>query len=171
MQLELLNLYVGNHYFHLTRYLLGYYLVCGLLLCWRCHVIIIGALDPAPPLWRPVQSFPPLCRLTSNQMPSVTYRDLILYNHLCLQSSHKTFKIKRFLAKKQKQNRPIPQWIRMKTGNKIRYGFSSTYSMVRHLSDIFEPGFCPACSQGPYKSFESLASSTVHFLQNLCKDI
>ncbi|GAB1302707.1 60S ribosomal protein L39 [Apodemus speciosus] len=35
-------------------------------------------------------------------------------------SSHKTFRIKRFLAKKQKQNRPIPQWIRMKTGNKIR---------------------------------------------------
>ncbi|CAI5793535.1 60S ribosomal protein L39 [Podarcis lilfordi] len=39
----------------------------------------------------------------------------------CSMSSHKTFKIKRFLAKKQKQNRPIPQWIRMKTGNKIRY--------------------------------------------------
>uniref|UniRef100_A0A2K6K0K2 Ribosomal protein L39 n=3 Tax=Colobinae TaxID=9569 RepID=A0A2K6K0K2_RHIBE len=36
-------------------------------------------------------------------------------------SSHKTFRIKRFLAKKQKQNCPIPQWIRMKTGNKIRY--------------------------------------------------
>uniref|UniRef100_A0A2K6S804 Large ribosomal subunit protein eL39 n=1 Tax=Saimiri boliviensis boliviensis TaxID=39432 RepID=A0A2K6S804_SAIBB len=36
-------------------------------------------------------------------------------------SSHKTFRIKGFLAKKQKQNRPIPQWIRMKTGNKIRY--------------------------------------------------
>uniref|UniRef100_A0A8C6AXE0 60S ribosomal protein L39-like n=1 Tax=Monodon monoceros TaxID=40151 RepID=A0A8C6AXE0_MONMO len=35
-------------------------------------------------------------------------------------SSHKTFRIKRFLAKKQKQNRPIPQWIQMKTGNKIR---------------------------------------------------
>uniref|UniRef100_A0A8C5L7H0 Large ribosomal subunit protein eL39 n=1 Tax=Jaculus jaculus TaxID=51337 RepID=A0A8C5L7H0_JACJA len=35
-------------------------------------------------------------------------------------SSHKTFRIKRFLAKKQKQNPPIPQWIRMKTGNKIR---------------------------------------------------
>ncbi|XP_040607418.1 60S ribosomal protein L39-like [Mesocricetus auratus] len=31
------------------------------------------------------------------------------------------FTIKRFLAKKQKQNRPIPQWIQMKTGNKIRY--------------------------------------------------
>ncbi|XP_073919973.1 large ribosomal subunit protein eL39-like [Castor canadensis] len=36
-------------------------------------------------------------------------------------SSHKTFRIKRFLAKKQNQNRPIPQWIHMKTGNKIRY--------------------------------------------------
>ncbi|XP_059536836.1 large ribosomal subunit protein eL39-like [Myotis daubentonii] len=36
-------------------------------------------------------------------------------------SSQKTFRIKRFLAKKQKLNRPIPQWIRMKTGNKIRY--------------------------------------------------
>ncbi|XP_047646443.1 60S ribosomal protein L39-like [Phacochoerus africanus] len=36
-------------------------------------------------------------------------------------SSRKTFRIKRFLAKKQQQNRPIPQWIHMKTGNKIRY--------------------------------------------------
>ncbi|XP_055459526.1 60S ribosomal protein L39-like [Psammomys obesus] len=36
-------------------------------------------------------------------------------------SSYKTFRIKRFLAKKQKQNRPISQWIRMKTGNKVRY--------------------------------------------------
>ncbi|XP_032273891.1 large ribosomal subunit protein eL39-like [Halichoerus grypus] len=35
--------------------------------------------------------------------------------------SHKTFRIKGFLAKKQKQNRPIAQWIRMKSGNKIRY--------------------------------------------------
>ncbi|XP_062043295.1 large ribosomal subunit protein eL39-like [Lepus europaeus] len=37
-------------------------------------------------------------------------------------SSHKSFRIKRFLAKKQtKKPRPIPQWIWMKTGNKIRY--------------------------------------------------
>ncbi|KAM5327610.1 LOW QUALITY PROTEIN: large ribosomal subunit protein eL39-like [Glossophaga mutica] len=35
-------------------------------------------------------------------------------------SSHETFRIKRFLAKKQKQNRPVPQWIRM-SSNKIRY--------------------------------------------------
>ena len=27
---------------------------------------------------------------------------------------------KKTLAKKLKQNRPIPQWIRMRTGNKIR---------------------------------------------------
>ncbi|XP_061065390.1 large ribosomal subunit protein eL39-like [Eubalaena glacialis] len=42
-------------------------------------------------------------------------------NLLLAMSSHKTFRIKRFLAKKQKENRPIPQWIRMETGNKIRY--------------------------------------------------
>ncbi|XP_078671229.1 large ribosomal subunit protein eL39 [Branchiostoma floridae x Branchiostoma belcheri] len=35
--------------------------------------------------------------------------------------AHKTFRIKKKLAKKQKQNRPIPQWVRMKTGNTIRY--------------------------------------------------
>ncbi|XP_051019178.1 60S ribosomal protein L39-like [Acomys russatus] len=36
-------------------------------------------------------------------------------------SSHKTSRIKPFLAKKQKQKCPIPQWIQMKTGNKTRY--------------------------------------------------
>ncbi|XP_036284155.1 60S ribosomal protein L39-like [Pipistrellus kuhlii] len=36
-------------------------------------------------------------------------------------SSHKTFRTKRFLAKKQKQNQPVPQWIRMKIGNNIGY--------------------------------------------------
>ncbi|XP_064138403.1 large ribosomal subunit protein eL39-like [Loxodonta africana] len=36
-------------------------------------------------------------------------------------SSHKAFRFKSFLAKKQKQNGFIPQWIRVKTGNKIRY--------------------------------------------------
>ena len=37
------------------------------------------------------------------------------------QPSHKTFRTKRTLAKKMAQNRPIPQWIRMRTGNRIRY--------------------------------------------------
>ncbi|XP_036053900.1 60S ribosomal protein L39-like [Onychomys torridus] len=52
------------------------------------------------------------------------YREkaLNLYPILLLAlSSHKTFRIKGFLAKKQKLNCPIPQWIQMKTGNKIRY--------------------------------------------------
>ena len=36
------------------------------------------------------------------------------------QPSHKSFKIKRILGKKQKQNRPIPQWIRLRTDNTLR---------------------------------------------------
>uniref|UniRef100_A0AC34QDM1 Ribosomal protein L39 n=1 Tax=Panagrolaimus sp. JU765 TaxID=591449 RepID=A0AC34QDM1_9BILA len=35
--------------------------------------------------------------------------------------AHKTFLIKRKYARAQKSNRPLPQWVRMKTGNKIRY--------------------------------------------------
>ncbi len=38
-----------------------------------------------------------------------------------IKPSHKTFKIKRILGKKQKQNRPIPNWIRFRTDTKIRY--------------------------------------------------
>ena len=36
-------------------------------------------------------------------------------------SSHKTFSLKRFWVKIQKQSCPIPHWIQMKPGNKIRY--------------------------------------------------
>nr|ALS05042.1 60S ribosomal protein L39 [Centropages dorsispinatus] len=36
-------------------------------------------------------------------------------------SALKTFRIKKILSKKMKQNRPIPQWIRMKHNNTIRY--------------------------------------------------
>ncbi|KAJ3239737.1 Arp complex subunit [Chytriomyces hyalinus] len=35
--------------------------------------------------------------------------------------SLKTFKVKRILGKAAKQNRPIPNWFRFKTDNKIRY--------------------------------------------------
>ncbi|KAG0240804.1 60S ribosomal protein L39 [Actinomortierella wolfii] len=35
--------------------------------------------------------------------------------------SNKTFIIKRKLGKKQKQNRPLPNWCRMRTDTKIRY--------------------------------------------------
>ncbi|XP_059128944.1 large ribosomal subunit protein eL39-like [Peromyscus eremicus] len=38
-----------------------------------------------------------------------------------IEGLHKTYRIKRFLAKKQKESCPVPQWIQMKTGNKIRY--------------------------------------------------
>ncbi|KAA1095282.1 60S ribosomal protein L39 [Puccinia triticina 1-1 BBBD Race 1] len=36
-------------------------------------------------------------------------------------SSNKTFRVKRCLAKAQVQNRPIPQWCRLKTDAKITY--------------------------------------------------
>ncbi|XP_032728397.1 60S ribosomal protein L39-like [Lontra canadensis] len=42
-------------------------------------------------------------------------------------SSYQTFRVKQFLAKKQKQNCPIPQQIEMKTGNKIRYDSKRKY--------------------------------------------
>ncbi|SPO02755.1 probable RPL39 - 60S large subunit ribosomal protein L39.e [Cephalotrichum gorgonifer] len=35
--------------------------------------------------------------------------------------SHKSFRTKQKLAKAQKQNRPIPHWIRLRTDNTIRY--------------------------------------------------
>ncbi|PKU79943.1 60S ribosomal protein L39-like [Dendrobium catenatum] len=35
--------------------------------------------------------------------------------------SFKTFRIKKKLAKKMRQNRPILHWIRMRTNNIIRY--------------------------------------------------
>ncbi|CAL5874076.1 uncharacterized protein PFLUO_LOCUS8363 [Penicillium psychrofluorescens] len=35
--------------------------------------------------------------------------------------SHKSFRTKQKIAKAQRQNRPIPQWIRLRTGNTIRY--------------------------------------------------
>ncbi|XP_032746201.1 60S ribosomal protein L39-like [Rattus rattus] len=34
--------------------------------------------------------------------------------------SYKTFRFKQFLAKKQKRNCPIPQWMLMKIGNKTK---------------------------------------------------
>ncbi|KAG7024013.1 60S ribosomal protein L39-1, partial [Cucurbita argyrosperma subsp. argyrosperma] len=42
-------------------------------------------------------------------------------NYFFLEPSHKTFIIKKKLAKKMRQNRPIPHWIRLRTDNTIRY--------------------------------------------------
>ena len=47
------------------------------------------------------------------------------------QPSQKTFKIKNKLAKKAKQNRPIPQWIRFRTDNTIRCAGPSTAGRPR----------------------------------------
>eukprot|EP00842_Homolaphlyctis_polyrhiza_P005678 jgi/Hompol1/6110/HPOL_002227-RA len=41
--------------------------------------------------------------------------------NLLEQPSNKTFRTKRILGKKQKQNRPVPNWIRFRTDNTIRY--------------------------------------------------
>ncbi|XLU55861.1 hypothetical protein S245_050509, partial [Arachis hypogaea] len=41
--------------------------------------------------------------------------------HVESSPSHKTFRIKKKLGKKMRQNRPIPYWIRMRTDNTIRY--------------------------------------------------
>ncbi|EFN57350.1 hypothetical protein CHLNCDRAFT_21256 [Chlorella variabilis] len=38
-----------------------------------------------------------------------------------MQPSQKRFIIKKKLARKARQNRPIPPWIRFRTGNTIRY--------------------------------------------------
>ncbi|KAF4124150.1 large subunit ribosomal protein L39e [Geosmithia morbida] len=48
--------------------------------------------------------------------------------------SHKTFRTKQKLAKAQKQNRPVPQWIRLRTGNTIRsvpFPFLQIYNAKR----------------------------------------
>jgi large subunit ribosomal protein L39e len=41
------------------------------------------------------------------------------YHHL--QPSQKSFRTKRTLAKCQRQNRPLPHWIRMRTDNTIKW--------------------------------------------------
>lgn len=45
------------------------------------------------------------------------------------QPSHKTFRIKKKLGKKMRQNRPIPHWIRLRTDNTIR-SRSKTFSFI-----------------------------------------
>ncbi|XP_068958289.1 large ribosomal subunit protein eL39 [Petaurus breviceps papuanus] len=96
-----------------------------------CAAVPLGNLQRAQPLCQCAGADPPssaLCRASNSELPPVFLPFSPVQPswwklgcHPIIMSSHKTFRIKRFLAKKQKQNRPIPQWIRMKTGNKIRY--------------------------------------------------
>ena len=60
-------------------------------------------------------------RNAAHTRPERTPRDRAPHPPSPPQPSHKTFRTKRTLAKKMAQNRPIPQWIRMRTGNKIRW--------------------------------------------------
>ncbi|KAF4358464.1 hypothetical protein G4B88_020142, partial [Cannabis sativa] len=62
--------------------------------------------------------------------PLLTQKPRVWVSSSCLASqpptsakmpSHKSFMIKKKLAKKMRQNRPIPHWIRLRTDNTIRY--------------------------------------------------
>jgi large subunit ribosomal protein L39e len=70
--------------------------------------------------WRPKQKHTAAAFVMSSAAATNPFHFTLLILGLIM-SSHKTFRIKQKLAKKLKQNRPIPQWIRMRTGNKIRY--------------------------------------------------
>jgi ribosomal protein L39E len=63
-------------------------------------------------------------------LADLTFSPVVL---CCLpaQPSHKTFRIKKKLAKKMRQNRPIPYWIRMRTDNTIRFVGISTFVLFR----------------------------------------
>ncbi|KAH0865678.1 hypothetical protein HID58_082889 [Brassica napus] len=77
---------------------------------------------------------------------SILSFDLKLYIHvlwivlslkMLTKPSHKSFMIKKKLAKKMRQNRPIPHWIRLRTDNTIRFViFCFVYSMVDRFSEI-----------------------------------
>lgn len=50
--------------------------------------------------------------------------------------SQKSFRTKQKLAKAQKQNRPIPQWIRLRTNNTIRYADTSSSRISSQIAAI-----------------------------------
>lgn len=58
--------------------------------------------------------------------------------------SHKTFRTKQKLARAQKQNRPIPQWIRLRTGNTIRYALFFVQSRSVHITAVIGDSFSAA---------------------------
>ncbi|KAG0256914.1 60S ribosomal protein L39 [Mortierella polycephala] len=63
----------------------------------------------------------------TNDVPLETrltwHKERNIWRHLdhLFTPSNKSFIIKRKLGKKLKQNRPLPNWCRMRTDNKIRY--------------------------------------------------
>nr|POE71302.1 60s ribosomal protein l39-3 [Quercus suber] len=56
--------------------------------------------------------------------------------HQIRKPSHKTFMIKKKLAKKMRQNRPIPHWIRMRTDNTISAGTGAVPSLDSEVAGL-----------------------------------
>ncbi|KAG6532786.1 hypothetical protein ZIOFF_006639 [Zingiber officinale] len=63
--------------------------------------------------------------------------------------SHKTFKIKQKLAKKMRQNRPIPHWIRLRTDNTIR---PFTHAKGRSSSSSYSAFSCLLLNDNSFAS-------------------
>ncbi|KNE95905.1 hypothetical protein PSTG_10822 [Puccinia striiformis f. sp. tritici PST-78] len=84
-------------------------------LWWATGVEVELSLPVPPGQVALSESAPPpgVCALTR---PSADYQ-----LNPATMSSNKTFRVKRILAKAQVQNRPIPQWCRLKTDAKITY--------------------------------------------------
>merc|ERR1712133_89453 len=81
--------------------------------------------------------------------------------------SHKTLKIKKVLAKKQKQNRPIPQWIRMRTGNTIRY--NAKRSLEKNQAKVVNTKETQFRSFGIYNTLFEFLDTFSSFVDELIK--
>ena len=66
-------------------------------------------------------SLGPLLTVSSPPPPSHLFLSISLLPPPTSQPSQKSFRIKKILAKKQRQNRPLPQWFRFRTDSNITY--------------------------------------------------
>lgn len=85
------------------------------------------------------------CKLCSAKVTTILSKFSDDECHLCkfviLQPSQRTFRIKIKLAKKMKQNRPIPHWIRMRTDNTIRWSshpYLQLWFCLMHSAQTFQ---------------------------------
>ena len=89
---------------------------------------------------------------------------------ISLQQSHKSFRTKQKLARAQKQNRPIPQWIRLRTGNTIRYDppTSSETALDLKQSHVQRTcdGFLTSDIEQIQREKETLAQNPHRYLNN-----
>lgn len=53
--------------------------------------------------------------------PLIQFRPSLISQDSTNIQANKSFQIKQKLGKASKQNRPLPQWLRLKTNNTIRY--------------------------------------------------